>query len=137
MCLIDRLNQWSPERAVCESCAHLRSTHPLSGKTRLGSASLIEVAAQAMALHGALLGSADAIDPASPAAEQKHGVLAGVRKVVLHETDIAMIDVSLRVEVTLSSGDSNTALYAFDVSANGQSLASGRATVLFAAQPQP
>ncbi|MFK7962671.1 MAG: hydroxymyristoyl-ACP dehydratase [Burkholderiaceae bacterium] len=137
MCLIDRLSQWSPEQAVCESSAHLRPAHPLSGETRLGSASLIEVAAQAMALHGALLGSASDAQQAQPDAEQKHGVLAGVRKVVLHEANIALIDAPLRVDVTLSSGDSNTALYAFDVSANGQSLASGRATVLFTTQPQP
>lgn len=136
MCLIDGLSQWSPDQAICQSSAHLRSSHPLSDDDRLGSATLIEVAAQAMALHGALLAGAGADDlNESSGAPDKHGVLAGVRKVTLDGANIAAVSGPLSIRVMLTSGDANTALYEFVVSAGERSLATGRATVLFASAP--
>lgn len=137
MCLIDGLSQWSPEHATCQSSAHLRPAHPLAEDDRLGSATLIEVAAQAMALHGALLagvGTSD-VDKELSGAPEKHGVLAGVRRVTLEGANIAAVSGPLSVQVSLTSGDANTALYEFVVSAGEQSLATGRATVLFAPAP--
>lgn len=136
MCLIDGLSQWSPDQAICQSSAHLRPSHPLSDEDRLGSATLIEVAAQAMALHGALLAGAGANDPnQTSTAPDKHGVLAGVRKVTLDGANIATVSSPLSIKVMLTSGDANTALYEFAVSAGDLSLATGRATVLFASAP--
>lgn len=132
MCLIDSLLEWSPESALCQTQTHRRHPHPLAENGRLGSANLIEYAAQCMALHGALL--------APPAdnrhsGSQPHGVLAGVRKINLLIDDIQTIAGPLSIRVSLLSGDSKTAIYDFSVSTDHTPLADGRATVMFMIDP--
>ena len=58
---IDEVVEWSAERIVCSSGGHRASDHPLRSHGRLGIACGIELAAQTMAVHGAILaeGSAD------------------------------------------------------------------------------
>lgn len=133
MCLIQTLLEWTPEHAVCETRTHLLRPHPLADGDRLGSANLIEYAAQCMALHGALLGQQNG--PADAGAAGTHGVLAGVRRVNLNLADLATIAGPLSLRVSLMSGDSKTAIYDFSVSADDKLLADGRATVMFMTDP--
>ena len=138
--------------ACCTTSSHTRSPHPLAVDGRLGSANLIEYAAQAMALHGAML-AADATDAADAAAGagpadaahgnaatgttagSGHGVLAGVRRLSLYADDLHTEPAPLTIKVNLVSGDARTALYDFTVQAQDRLLAEGRATVMFVAPP--
>jgi predicted hotdog family 3-hydroxylacyl-ACP dehydratase len=127
MCLLARLESWDAQRIVCSATNHRAADHPLRTRRGLLASCAIEYAAQAMALHGALIGRA-AGTPATP------GFLAsarGVRLQVLRLDDLpaAPLD-ELRIEATRQAGDANQILYAFSVSHAGRTLADGRAAVV-------
>src|SRR6266403_636606 len=77
MCLLARLVEWNAQRIVCAATNHRDAGHPLRTHSGLLSPCAIEYAAQAMALHGALIGQ-EAGTAASP------GFLASARSVQLH-----------------------------------------------------
>ena len=60
MCLLDEVRAWDQAGVECASRTHRAPDHPLRAHGRLGSACLLEYAAQAMAVHGALRFPADA-----------------------------------------------------------------------------
>lgn len=131
MCLLDRLAQWDAQHIVCIASNHRDADHPLRTRSGLLSPCAIEYAAQAMALHGALIGQ-EAGTAASP------GFLASARGVQLHVLrldDLPLADMpdtpdELRIEATRQSGDARQILYAFQVSHAGRPLAQGRAAVV-------
>lgn len=83
----------------------------------------IEYAAQAMALHGALL--------APPAGVPTPGYLASVRGVRFATDRLDTVEGALRIHAERLAGDARQILYAFDVAdAQGRVLAEGRATVV-------
>lgn len=131
MCLLDRLAQWDAQQIVCIATNHRDAAHPLRTRSGLLSPCAIEYAAQAMALHGALIGQ-EAGTAASP------GFLASARGVQLHVLrldDLPLSDTpdvpdELRIEATRQSGDARQILYAFQVSHAGRPLAQGRAAVV-------
>ena len=147
MCLLARLEAWDRQRIVCVATNHRDADHPLRTRSGLLAPCAIEYAAQAMALHGALIGQA-AGTPATP------GYLAsarGVRLHVLRLDDLALeglvaavaadaADVAdccagrardeLRIEATRQAGDARQILYAFTVSHAGRPIADGRAAVV-------
>lgn len=144
MILLDTLLAWSETEAHCTTLSHTRSPHPLAVNGRLGSANLVEYAAQAMALHGAM--SAATADKAVDAdnantpdntadAGNGHGVLAGVRRLSLYVNEIHTETAALDIAVQLVSGDARTALYDFTVQTQNRLLAEGRATVMFVTSP--
>src|SRR2546429_2675949 len=55
MCLLDEVLSWDAARIRCRSATHRSADNPLRLHGRLGAACGIEYAAQAMAVHGALL----------------------------------------------------------------------------------
>jgi predicted hotdog family 3-hydroxylacyl-ACP dehydratase len=122
MCLLDGVIDWSPERIRCTSGSHRRADNPLRADGRLGSVCGIEYAAQAMAVHGALL--------AATAAEPRQGYLASMRGVDLFAERLDDIDADLDIEAERLSGDDNTVLYRFEVRAAGRLLLGGRAAVI-------
>lgn len=127
MCLLARLQSWDAQRIVCAATNHRDADHPLRTASGLMSPCAIEYAAQAMALHGALIGQ-DAGTAASP------GFLASARGVQLHvlrldDLPLAEVD-ELQVEATRQSGDARQILYSFQVSHAGRTLAEGRAAVV-------
>lgn len=129
MCLLARLADWSRQHIVCTATNHRDADHPLRTRRGLLATCTIEYAAQAMALHGALIGRA-AGTPASP------GYLASARGVQLHVLrldDLPAADGGtdeLRIEATRQAGDARQILYAFSVRHAGRVLAEGRATVV-------
>ena len=130
MCLLARLDAWDLQHIVCAAANHRDAEHPLRTRRGLLAPCAIEYAAQAMALHGALIGQA-AGTPASP------GYLAsarGVRLHVLRLDDLApRLDGGadeLRVEATRQAGDARQILYAFTVRHGERLLAEGRAAVV-------
>jgi len=122
MCLLDAVTEWDAQRIRCTASSHRAPDNPLRAHDRLGAACGIEYAAQAMAAHGALLAAAD-----NP---PRAGYLASVRGVELHVVRLDDIAADLEVEAERLSGDDNTILYGFRVSAAGRELLSGRAAVV-------
>jgi predicted hotdog family 3-hydroxylacyl-ACP dehydratase len=122
MCLLDAVTDWDAQRIRCTATSHRHADNPLRAHGRLGAACGIEYAAQAMAAHGALLAAADGAPRA--------GYLASVRGVDLHVSRLDDIAADLEVEAERLSGDGNTILYGFRVSAAGRELLSGRAAVI-------
>jgi len=122
MCLLDAVTDWDDQRIRCTAKSHRDADNPLRAHDRLGAACGIEYAAQAMAAHGALLAAADSAPRA--------GYLASVRSVDLQITRLDDIAADLEVEAERLSGDGNTILYGFRVSAAGRELLSGRAAVV-------
>lgn len=126
MCLLDAVSDWSPEAIRCVASSHRRSDNPLRADGRLGAACGIEYAAQAMAVHGALLAAADE--------RPRQGYLASVRSVELLVERLDAVAGDLEVCAERLSGDGNNVLYQFSVAGDGQLLLSGRAAVILDAQ---
>lgn len=126
MCLLDAAESWNDTEIVCLSARYALPDNPLRrADGTLGAACLIEIAAQAMALHGRLC-AADNTPP-------RPGFLVSLRNLTLH---IATLDGSqgpLHITVGQLLGDARGASYEFKVHASGRILAEGRAMVLFEA----
>jgi predicted hotdog family 3-hydroxylacyl-ACP dehydratase len=135
MCLLARLEQWDAQRIVCSAMNHRDLAHPLRTRRGLLAPCAIEYAAQAMALHGALVGHA-AGSAATP------GYLASARGVRLHvlRLDDLPFDAgrdaapeigdALTIEAVRQAGDARQILYAFSLHHAGRPIADGRATVV-------
>ena len=123
MCLLDSLQRWDADRIVCHAVSHRDPANPLRGASGLLATCAIEYAAQAMALHGALVGEANG-RPASP------GYLASARGVRLAVLRLDDLPDALVIEATRSSGDARQILYGFVVGHRGNVIAEGRATVI-------
>jgi predicted hotdog family 3-hydroxylacyl-ACP dehydratase len=131
MCLLDEVLSWDAHHIRCSTGTHRALDNPLRSHDRLGIASGIEYAAQAMALHGALHGApATAALGANVAAPTRVGLLAGVRDVRLHVLRLDDIEADLLCEVTHLAGDNFTALYEFRLRDKDKSLLAGRASVV-------
>lgn len=123
MCLLDAVRHWTPEAIECESRLNGLERHPLRSGGALSAVHAIEYAAQAMAVHGALIACLDAAPQA--------GYLASVRSVSLHADTIEAADAPLRVSAERLSGDERNVLYGFRVeAARGACIAEGRAAVV-------
>ncbi|MGI4846905.1 MAG: 3-hydroxylacyl-ACP dehydratase [Janthinobacterium lividum] len=122
MCLLDRIEAWDGQQLRCMAGSHRNAGNPLRAFGRLGAACGIEYAAQAMALHGALL--------APQQSRPRAGFLASVRGVQLHVQRLDDIEAELLVVVERFSGDDNHVLYDFSISANDLLLLDGRAAVI-------
>ena len=123
MCLLDSMQSASDADIVCGAVSHRNTDNPLRSHGRLGAAVAVEYAAQAMALHGCLL-NANLDVPA------KGGRLINVRQLTLHRARFDDLASPLTVRATRLMGDSANVIYSFDVSAEGQMIASGRAGVM-------
>jgi predicted hotdog family 3-hydroxylacyl-ACP dehydratase len=129
MCLLAALREWDTQHIVCSATNHRDADHPLRTRSGLLAPAAIEYAAQAMALHGALIGQSGGA-PATP------GYLASVRGVQLHALRLdelpnpADAPDELRIEATRQAGDARQILYAFSVSHAARPVADGRAAVV-------
>ncbi len=122
MCLLDTVQSWSADTIACTAQSHRDPANPLRTDCRLGAANGIEYAAQAMAIHGALLAGND--DP------PRQGYLTSVRGVSLHVGRLDHLTGTLTVQAERLSGDGNTILYQFVLSHDGEVLLDGRAAVI-------
>jgi predicted hotdog family 3-hydroxylacyl-ACP dehydratase len=131
MCLLDEVIAWSAVRVSCRSSTHREADNPLRAHGRLGVACGIEYAAQAMAVHGALVAGAPAAG--APAA----GFLAAVRDVRFHSLRLDDVQGDLICDAMRMAGDATTALYEFELRSEAALLLRGRATVVFDAGLYP
>ncbi len=131
MCLLDAVRSWDRERIECASRTHRAPEHPLRAHGRLGSACLIEYAAQAMAVHAALRFPAAVRAADAPATG--YGMLASARAVEFWVADLDAITEEMTIRAERLHSDGRGALYAFEISAGDLRLAQGRAAVLLEA----
>ncbi|WP_286758160.1 3-hydroxylacyl-ACP dehydratase [Ralstonia sp. RL] len=133
MCLLDAVLDWDDTRITCRATSHADPDNPLRADGRLGAANGIEYAAQAMAVHGALLAG----DDGAP----RQGYLTSVRGVTLHVARLDDLAGTLQIAAERLSGDTNHILYQFSVNHAGRCLLEGRAAVVLDAtalkQEQP
>jgi predicted hotdog family 3-hydroxylacyl-ACP dehydratase len=123
MCLLDQVELWDQQRIQCRATSHRSAGNPLRAYGRLGGACGIEYAAQAMAVHGALLAP-----PESTRA--RVGYLVSVRGTQLYVARLDDISADLQVEATCITRSGNHILYRFSVSAANQLLLEGRAAIV-------
>lgn len=127
MCLLDRVEAWDEESISCRANSHRNVDNPLRAHGQLGAACGIEYAAQAMAVHGALLSSKESSAPRS-------GYLVSVRGTQLHVPRLDNIAEELEVNASCITRSENNILYAFTISAAGNLLLEGRAAVIVNAE---
>jgi len=136
MCLLDEVVSWDATRIRCRSATHRAADNPLRAHGRLGAACGIEYAAQAMAVHGALVAASAPL--ASTVATSVRGTmgtalgfLASVRNVVLYVPQLDDLEADLIASAQRITGDGRTVLYEFTVCTSAP-LLSGRASIVFA-----
>jgi predicted hotdog family 3-hydroxylacyl-ACP dehydratase len=136
MCLLDEVLSWDAARIRCRSATHRSRDNPLRSHGRLGAACGIEYAAQAMAVHGALVAaSAPLASTVSSSVRGSIGAavgyLASVRNVCLYVARLDDLEADLIAAAQRITGDGRTVLYEFSVWNAGQPLLSGRASIVF------
>lgn len=123
MCLLDEVLSWDASHIRALSRSHRHPDNPLARQDGLHAVHLVEYAAQAAAVHGALM--AEAAGDAAPAG----GVLAGVRQLVLHapvvDTGIEALEISATHLLTRGAA----CLYVAEVRGGGRLLLQGRLAV--------
>jgi len=123
MCLLDSVESWNADFIECRASSHRDKDNPLRAFQQLSTACGIEYAAQAMAVHGALLAPADSARP-------KSGYLVSIRSTELHIARLDTIDAELAIEATCLARNDNDVLYEFKITAQGQRVLDGRAAVV-------
>jgi predicted hotdog family 3-hydroxylacyl-ACP dehydratase len=136
MCLLDDVLSWDATRIRCRSATHRDLDNPLRSHGRLGAACGIEYAAQAMAVHGALIAASAPL--ASTVATSVRGsigttlgYLASVRNVTLYVARLDDLAADLIAAAARITGDGRTVLYEFSVWGAAQPLLQGRASIVF------
>lgn len=127
MCLLDEVLTWDAARIRCRATSHRLADNPLRAHGRLGAACGIEYAAQAMAVHGAIMASI----AGAPAAV---GYLASVRNLVLRVSRLDDLEADLIASAGRLASDEGSALYEFALSCLGRELVSGRVGIFFGHQ---
>ncbi len=123
MVLLHEVIDFDSEQIQCRAACDPAADHPLAREGRLPATALAEYGAQAMAVHGGLLAEPD--QPPRP------GRLVALGKLELN-LDFLEQATTLTVSATRFGGDEAGQLYDFEVLAQNQCLARGRATVMFA-----
>ncbi|KFL55361.1 hotdog family protein [Burkholderia pyrrocinia] len=122
MCVLDTVDAWDAERIRCTATSHCDPHNPLRSHGRLASVCGIEYAAQAMAVHGALLGAHEE--------RPRTGYLASVRNVDAFVDRLDTFDLPLTVDAERMSGDGRSVLYGFALRCGDRVLLTGRAAVM-------
>lgn len=122
MCLLERVTQWDQRGIECVAVSHRDADNPLRSAGGLSVWSGIEYAAQAAAVHSALLQ-----EQAGP----RGGVLAALRQVLATAEWLDRIETDLRLSATLLHRDTAGGIYRFEVMSGAMTLLSGQFTLMF------
>jgi predicted hotdog family 3-hydroxylacyl-ACP dehydratase len=121
MCLLARVEEWTPTAIRCSAVSHADAGNPLRRESRLSALCGIEYGLQAMAVHGAL------VDGAAP---QPTGFLSSLRGVRVTDRDLAAIEAPLRIEAELLLRQERGFIYRFSVASDGEALVAGQAAII-------
>lgn len=142
MCLLDRVASWDEQSVRCTAVSHRDAANPLlelenpaldraqssaqQAPQRLPVWAGVEYAAQAAAVHGALVHA-----HAAP----RQGVLAAARNLIATCEWLDQVEEDLQVSATIRHSDPAGAIYVFEVHAGDRLLLSGQFTLMFIANP--
>ena len=129
MCLLEAVKHWNETEIECRAHSHLALDNPLRHAHGLPINAGIEYAAQAMAVHGALLAPQDQL--------AQVGYLTSVRNVAWWTPRLDDAGAELSVWASRISGNEVSLLYDFSISCNNQLLLRGRAGVMIKPPPAP
>lgn len=122
MCLLGAVQHWSDTDIQCAAHSHRALDNPLRNAQGLPISAGIEYAAQAMAVHGALL--------APPNHPPRVGYLTSVRNVQWFAARLDDVGFEITVQATRISGNEMGLLYDFRVLCHDRLLLCGRAGVM-------
>ena len=122
MCLLERVMHWDQRTIRCAAVSHRDQDNPLRDKQGLPVWVAIEYAAQAAAVHGALL---------HPDTAPRAGVLAALRNVNAYCERLDIIDDELIFSASLLHSDPRGAIYRFEAHSGEKLLLSGQFTLMF------
>ncbi len=123
MCLLAGVQHYDAQTIRCSAVSHRLLNNPLRENGVLHAVCGVEYAAQAMAVHGALLAGQSDKPP-------RGGRLAGVRSVEMHVNRLDDIACDLTIHAHYAMGDDHTMVYEFSVDALERNLLKGKATVV-------
>lgn len=123
MCLWDQVLAWDEQSIQLSTQGHRDATHPLCNGARLHAVHLCEYGAQAMAVHGGLLGERRGEAVSS-------GWLVALRDVRLHVSRIDDLPDALQCTAEVLALDERSQQYRFLLSHRGACIAEGRAMVM-------
>lgn len=122
MCLLEEVMQWSDTDIQCSAHSHVALDNPLRNILGLPISAGIEYAAQAMAVHGALL---------APINQRPQvGYLTSVRNVQWWTPRLDDAGPEITIQAIRISGNEVSLLYDFSVFCNDRLLLRGRAGVM-------
>ena len=121
MCFLNAVTDWDSEN-ICCCAAPPDAGHPLMRGGKVSAVVAVEYAAQATALHGALLDAAT---------HPKAGMLVKLREVELHRAWFPDSKSPLTVHAKLLSRAAGGCSSSFKVGSTGQPVASGSLLVAF------
>jgi predicted hotdog family 3-hydroxylacyl-ACP dehydratase len=130
MCLLDGVTECDAQHIRCISATHRDAANPLRTANGLPALCGIEYAAQAMAVHGAMTGATGDGELRRPRA----GYLAGLRDVACTAQRLDTLSAPLTIDAERLMGDGVNVMYQFRVSAGGEVVLQGRATVVLDAE---
>ena len=122
MCLLDRVLYWDAHGIRCSATSHRDKNNPLREAGGLSALAGMEYAAQAAAVHSALL-----LDEAVP----RSGVLAALKNVTASRLWLHEINEDIVVEASLLHGDPAGGIFAFAVFADEERVLSGQFTLMY------
>lgn len=128
MCLLTGVRSFDTQSIHCMAASHHLLDNPLREHGMLHAVCGVEYAAQAMAVHGALLVGGGK----QPA---RGGRLAGVRSLDLKVNRLDDIKSDLDIRATQIMGDENSMVYEFSVDVGTRNLIKGKATVVLVPLP--
>lgn len=121
MCLLDAVVRWDETSILCTAAA-ATSDHPLAREEGVPTVIAAEYAAQATAVHGALLDQSDAPRP---------GLVVRLAGVTLIAERISAALGRLTVRAELLSRTESGCLYEFSVGGEFEEVATGKVTVAY------
>jgi len=122
MCLLNGVVRWDSARICCVSHTHRDMENPLRVGGQLPAICGTEYAAQAMAVHGSLVGIT--------ANKSKGGYLVSLRNVDCRLSRLDNLEGDLIVDAEQLIGDQSCVIYQFALRVGRINVLSGRATVV-------
>jgi predicted hotdog family 3-hydroxylacyl-ACP dehydratase len=122
MVLLDRVVTYDATSITCWTESHLRLDNPLRRDNTLPAMAGIELAAQAMAVHGRLTRGET---------RTRKGLLGSLRDVSVNCQRLDDVRGALAIDVKMLSGSTKGGIYSFRISSEDGELLLGRAAVFF------
>jgi predicted hotdog family 3-hydroxylacyl-ACP dehydratase len=121
MCLLDGVLAWDSTTIACVASSHRATDNPLAANGRLDAVCGVEYAAQAMAVHGALVGGGR---------RSAAGYLANLRDVTCFVERLDVLEDALLVAAELLIADAGRVIYRFNLTCDAKAVLSGQAAVV-------